>query len=101
MYILLLYIWIDNSDESDNDSSIDLLDDNNNPNNNHNITNRTEKQLIYNKALLHRNSLLLYINTTLQLPNNPLDVIIDSVGGGKAVAEMTGRYNIDIYIYIN
>lgn len=44
----------------------------------------------YREAGEKRQSLLAAIEA-LSLPGNPLDVIIDSVGGPAAVAEMTGR----------
>eukprot|EP00898_Chlorokybus_atmophyticus_P004114 jgi/Chlat1/4703/Chrsp3S00444 len=52
----------------------------------------------YNLALQQRHEAaqarkaeLLRVARTLQLPHNPLDLIIDQLGGPDAVAEMTGR----------
>jgi hypothetical protein len=44
----------------------------------------------YAAVVAHRESLLREIDA-LDLPRNPLDLIIDRVGGTEAVAEMTGR----------
>lgn len=44
----------------------------------------------YREAVEKRQALLAAVDS-LSLPGNPLDVIIDSVGGPAAVAEMTGR----------
>ncbi|KAI9161515.1 hypothetical protein LWI28_018189 [Acer negundo] len=43
------------------------------------------------EAALERKSKILDIIRTLDLPNNPLDDIIDQLGGPDKVAEMTGR----------
>lgn len=48
------------------------------------------KELIYNIALNERNVLMKEIDD-LNLPGNPLDMLIDEFGGFKKVAEMTGR----------
>jgi hypothetical protein len=45
---------------------------------------------VYQAALRGRQALLAEIDA-MGLPTNPLDLIIDSVGGPDAVAEMTGR----------
>jgi hypothetical protein len=49
-----------------------------------------KKELIYNLALKERKQLLKEIDD-LNLPGNPLDMLIDEFGGYKKVAEMTGR----------
>jgi hypothetical protein len=48
------------------------------------------KDTRYSAALRAREDMLASIDA-LGLPSNPLDLIIDSVGGPQAVAEMTGR----------
>jgi metal-sulfur cluster biosynthetic enzyme len=43
------------------------------------------------EAALERKSKIIEIIRSLNLPNNPLDDIVDQLGGPEKVAEMTGR----------
>ena len=49
-----------------------------------------EREFRYNAVLNYRNDLIAKLNA-LDLPGNPLDTLIDELGGIHQVAEMTGR----------
>jgi hypothetical protein len=49
-----------------------------------------DRVAVYQRALSNRQAVLAEIDV-MGLPTNPLDLIIDSVGGPNGVAEMTGR----------